>query len=120
MLNDGVLDPDQNNFPTFATNNASSTPPRLAFNKLSSNILSCTQIRNTFPNSLITYPTINLITVPPKFCKNKVVNNYKSIRYDDIDEELYVFKHFGKILKSSQHFNPRLRSDLVLRDKHID
>ena len=48
------------------------------------------------------------------------MNKYDQILYDNIDEDVYVIKSFGKSLKSLQHFVPRSQSDLVLLNKSID
>ena len=46
-----------------------------------------------------------------------MVNNYKPIIYTDVDEDLYVLKHFGKSMKRSPTWKPRPRSDLILWDE---
>ena len=48
------------------------------------------------------------------------MNKYDQILYDNIDEDVYVIKSFGKSLKSLHHFVPRSQSDLVLLNKSID
>ena len=63
---------------------------------------------------------MNVIAVPPKFWRKKQNNTYKPIIYDDIDEDLYVFKSFGISMKRSSHFIPRPRSDLILWGKSVD
>ena len=63
VRNDGVLDPDNPNSPTSITNNTSSILLRVDFNIYSSNISTCVQICNVFPNLLISEPSINTITV---------------------------------------------------------
>ena len=40
--------------------------------------------------------------------------------YDDVNEDLYVFKSFGKSMIFWSHFTPRPRSDLILWDKSVD
>ena len=45
---DGVLDPDKHHSSTSATHYTSSILPRMDFNIYSSNILTCTPIRNNF------------------------------------------------------------------------
>ena len=110
------------NSQTSTTNNVSSILLHLYFNKYFSNILTCTQIRNNLLNAIISDPTINFISVPTKFWKNKAVNKYKFILYDDIDEDVYAFRSFGKSMKRLQYFTPRLCSvdePYILRGLHL-
>ena len=73
-----------------------------------------------FSNPITHNPSINVITIPPKFWRKKPTNSYKPIIYDDVDEDLYIFKSFGKSMKHSSHFTPRPHSDLILWDKSVD
>ena len=61
-----------------------------------------------------------MITVSPKFWRKTPVNRYNAIIYDDVDEDLYVFKSFGKGVKRSPHYTSRPRSDFILWNKSID
>ena len=63
--------------------------------------LSFTSIDNQFPSSLLPHTVINAITIPPKIWRKKAPTKFKSIIYDDIDEDLYLFKPFGKYVKRS-------------------
>ena len=45
---------------------------------------------------------------------------YNPVLYDHVDEDLYVFKSFGKSLKRSRHFTHRSRSELIIWNKLID
>ena len=56
-----------------------------------------TSIDNQLPSSLFPYPGINAITVPPKIWREKAPTKYKPIIYDDVDEDLYLFKLFRKV-----------------------
>ena len=120
MRNDGNLLPDKHNPRSFAPLDQPSSLPNFDFDTYSSNILSCHQITNTLSNPITSSPSINVITVPPIFWRKKQNNTYKSIIYDDVDEDLYVFKTFGKSMKRSSHFIPRPRSDLILWNKSVD
>ena len=120
VRNDGDLPPDKHNPRYFATLRQPSSLPNFNFNKYSSNILSCHQIKNTFSNSITSNPSINVITVLPKLWRKKPANSYKLIIYDDVNEDLYVFKSFGKSMKRSSHFIPRPRSDLILWNQSVD
>ena len=97
-----------------------SSLPHLVFNKYSSHILPCHQIANIFSNPITSYPSINVITISPKIWRKKLVNEYTPIIYDDDEEDLYVFKSFGKGMKRSSHFTPRPRSYLILWDTLVD
>ena len=46
-----------------------------------------------------------------------MVNNYKPIIYTDVDDDLYVLKHYGKSMTRSPTWTPRPRSDLILWDE---
>ena len=46
-----------------------------------------------------------------------MVNSYKSIIYTDVDDDLYVLKHYSKSMTRSPIWTPRPRSDLVLWDE---
>ena len=48
------------------------------------------------------------------------MNNYNTMLYDDIDEDLYIFKYFGKSKKQSLHFTSRPCSDLIIWDNLVD
>ena len=43
-----------------------------------------------------------------------MANNYKPIIYTDVDDDLYVLKHYGKSMTRSPAWTPHLRSDLIL------
>ena len=90
------------------------------FNIYSSNILTCTPIRNILSNPLFPGFSINVITIPPKFWRKRAGNKYDPILYDDVDEDLYIFKSFGKSMTRTPHFVPRPHSDFILWDKTID
>ena len=72
-----------------------------------------TSINNQFLSSLLPHPAINVITVPPKIWREKTITKYKPIIYDDVDEDLYLFKPFGKCVKRSSSWELRIRSDLI-------
>ena len=97
----------------------SSLPP-LDFNNYSSHILPSHQINSNVPNPLTSHPSIKVITVSPKCWRKKLVNKYNPIIYDDIDDDLYVFKSFGKSMKRSFYYTFRPRSDLILWNKFVD
>ena len=61
-----------------------------------------------------------MITVSPNFWRKKPVNRYNAIIYDDVDEDLYVFKSFGKSMKHSPYYTSLPRSGLILWDKSVD
>ena len=63
---------------------------------------------------------LHVITLPPRFWRKKAVKKYDPILYDDVDEDLYVFKSFGKSMTRTPHFVPRPHSDLILWDETID
>ena len=63
----------------------------------SSRPLLFTSIDNQLPSSLLPHNFINAITVPPKIWREKAPTKYKPIIYDDVDEDLYLFKPFGKV-----------------------
>ena len=113
MRNGGDLSPNKIKSQPSANLRQPSSLPNFDFNKCSSHILSCIQTTNTFLNPITFNPSINIITVPPKFWRKKPVNSYKPIIYDDVDEDLYVFKSFGRSMKRSSHFIPRPRLDLI-------
>ena len=46
-----------------------------------------------------------------------MVNNYKPIIYTDVDDDLYVLKHYGKSMTRSPTWIPRSRSDVILWDE---
>ena len=95
--------------------------PDLDFNEYSAKILPWTRKNNnSFPNPLVPSSLINVITVPPKFWRKKPINKYNPVPYDDVDEDLYLFKSFGKSIKRTQKFSHRPRSDLIIWDKLID
>ena len=101
-------------------NNIDTSLPNLNFNEYSANILHCTEINNSFPNPLDPSSLINVITVPPKFWRKNPVNKYNTVLYDDVDEDVYVFKSFGKSIKRSRHFTHRPRLELIIWNKLID
>ena len=103
-----------------SNNNIDTSLPDLNFNEYSANILPCTQINNSFPNPLDPSSLINVITVPPKFWRKNPVNKYNTVLYDDVDEDVYVFKSFGKSIKRSRHFTHRPRLELIIWNKLID
>ena len=75
---------------------------------------------NNFSNPITSHPSINVITVPTKFRRKKSINTYTPVIYNDVDEDLYVFKSFGKSMKRSSHYIYIPCSDLeLLRDFHI-
>ena len=75
---------------------------------------------NNFSNPITSHPSINVITVPTKFRRKKSINTYTPVIYNDVDEDLYVFKSFGKSMKLPSHHTPRPRSDLILYEKYVD
>ena len=95
-------------------NNIDTSLPDLNFNEYSTNILPCTQKKNSFPNPFDPSSLINVITVPPKFWRKKPVNKYNPVRYDDVDEDLYVFKSFKKSIKRYRNFTHRPRLELII------
>ena len=117
---DGVFDPDKHQSTTSASYSTPAILPRMDFNIYSSNILTCTPLRNVLSNPLIPESFINVITFPTKFWRKKAINKYDPILYDDVDEDLYVFKSFGKSMTRTPHFVPRPRSNLILWDKTIE
>ena len=120
MRYDGVFDPDKHQSTTSASYSTPSILPRMDFNIYSSNILTCTPLRNVLSNPLIPESFINVITFPPKFWRKKAINKYDPILYDDVDEDLYVFKSFDKSMTRTPHFVTLPRSDLILWGKTID
>ena len=48
------------------------------------------------------------------------MSNYKPLVYNDVDEDLYFFKPFGKCVKRSASWEPRLRSDLIHWNESLD
>ena len=76
-------------------------------------------MNNNFSNPITSHPFLNFITVPLKFWRKKPVNTYTTVIYDGVDEDLYVFKSFGKSMKRSSHYTPRPRSDLILWGKSV-
>ena len=84
------------------------------------NILTCNPLRNILSNPFIPGSSINVITVPSKIWRKNAINKYDPILYDDVDEDLYVFKSFDKSMTRTPHFVPRPRSDLILWYKTID
>lgn len=50
----------------------------------------------------------------------KVANKYTPVLDYKIDEDLNVFKSFGKCIKFSSHWILRSRSDLILCDEIVD
>ena len=57
---------------------------------------------------------------PPKILLKKATNKYKSTIYDDVDEDLYLFKYFGKRMTHSPKWIPRPRSVLLLWDETLN
>ena len=72
------------------------------------------------PPTILPDPIINVITVPPKIWRKKAASNYKPLVYNDVDEDLYSFKPFGKCVKRSASWEPRLRSDLIHWNESLD
>ena len=72
------------------------------------------------PPTILPDPIINVITVPPKIWRKKAASNYKPLVYNDVDEDLYSFKPFGKCVKRSASWEPRLRSDLIHWNESFD
>ena len=62
---------------------------------------SFTSIDNQLPSSLPPHPIINTITILPKIWRKKDITKYKPIIYDNINEDLHLFKSFGKCVKCS-------------------
>ena len=117
---DGVLPTDENKSRTFAIMGLPSSLPILYFNKYSSHILPCHEIINNFSNLITSNPTINVITFPQKNRSKNPANKHTQVIYDNVDEDLYVFKSFGKSMKRSSHYISIPCSDLeLLRDFHI-
>lgn len=65
-------------------------------------------------------PVVNGIAIPTKIWWKKASNNYKPLVYSDIDEDLYSFKTFGKCIKRSLSWEPRLRFDLIHGNESLD
>ena len=72
VRNNTNLPPGKRKSRPFATLRLPSSLPIFDFNKYSSNILSCHQIKNTSSNPITSNPSINVITVPPKFWRKEV------------------------------------------------
>ena len=119
MHYDGVLGPDKHQSTNSASYSTPSVFPRMNFNIYSSNILTCTPLHNILSNPLIPWSFINVITVPTKFLRKNAVNKYVPIPYDDVAEDVYVFKSFGKSITRTPHFVPRPRSNHCLRQNYI-
>ena len=103
----------------FAFGTTNSELPRRAFDSTTLP-LPFTSIDNQLPPSFLPHPIINAITVPPKIWRKKAATKYKPIIYDDVDEDLYLFKSFGKCVKHSSSWQPRLRSDLIHWNESLD
>ena len=56
---------------------------------------------------------VNIISVPPNIWRPKPKNNYKPMVYTNVDEDLYIFKAYGKIMKLTPPWTPRPRSDVI-------
>ena len=105
----------------YPTTTLSTSLPDLNFNEYSASILRCIQMNNiSFPNPIVSSSLISVIKVPPKFLRKKHVNKYSPLLYDDVDEDLYVFKSFGKSIKRTRNFSHRPRSDFIIWNKLID
>ena len=105
----------------YPTTTSSTSLPDLNFNEYSANILPCTQMNNnSFSNPLVSSSLINVITVSPNFWRKKPVNKYNPVLYDDVDEDVYVFKSFGKSIKRTWIFSHSPHSDLIIWNKLID
>ena len=50
----------------------------------------------------------------PNIWRSKAKNNYKSIIYTDVDDDLYVLKNVGKTMTRSPTCIPRPKTDLIL------
>ena len=48
------------------------------------------------------------------------MNKYSPTLYDDIDEDVYVFKSFGKSMRRLQNFVSSPRFDLILWNKSVN
>ena len=120
VCNNDFLNCDEHNSSISATNNTSCILPRTDFNIYSSNILTCTLIRNIVPNLVLSEPSIDVITVPPEFLRKRAVNEYVPLLYDDINGNVYIFKSFAKSMMCLQNFLPRPRSNLILWGKTVD
>ena len=57
--------------------------------------------------------SVNVISVPPKIWRPKQKTNYKPMICTDVDEDLYIFKSFGKSMKRAASWTPRPRSDVI-------
>ena len=49
--------------------------------------------------------------MPPKIWRPKAKNNYKPIIFDDVDDDLYVLKRYGKAMKRTPALKPRPRDE---------
>ena len=56
---------------------------------------------------------VNIISVPLKICRPKQKNKYKSMVCIDVDDDLYIFKNYGKALKRTPSWKLRARSNLI-------
>ena len=65
-----------------------------------------TSFTNYLPPLLLSNSIINVITIPPKIWRKKATTKFKPLIYDDVDEELYLFKPFGKCVNRSSTWNP--------------
>ena len=59
-------------------------------------------------------PLVYVITVSPKIWRPKATNNYNPITYNDVDDDLYVLKHYGKTMIRSPTWTPRPRNNFIL------
>ena len=125
---DGVLNSNKHKFTTSVSYSTPSILPRMDFNIYSSNILTCTTLRNSLSNPLIHGSSINVITVlitaPSNFWRKKAINKYEPTIYDDFDKDLYGSKSFVKacnkvILVSSYGMFSRISMVLIWRDNFI-
>ena len=66
-----------------------------------SHILSCSILSQSRNNLIPHNSNVNFITGPQKIWRPKMVNNYKPIIYTDVDDDVYVLKHYGKSMTRS-------------------
>ena len=77
-------------------------------------------ILQSAPPTILPDPIINVITVSPKIWRKKVASNYKPLVYNDVDEDFFSFKPFGKCVKRSASWESRLRFDLIHWNESLD
>ena len=77
------------------------------------NIISCSILSHPSKNHITNNNLVHVITVPPKNWQPKAKNNYKPIIYTDVDDDLYVLKHFCKYMTRSPTWKSRPRSAII-------